>query len=183
MRPRWIVAALLLAAGAGAAFAFRGPLRRLVLGPPPGPQTLVGRAAPELPSLPTLDGQPLRLADRRGRVVLLHFWSYGCTIVDELLPRYDDWQRRLGPRGLAVVGVYTPERAGETSVRQFERLGLDRPSWPLAFDAGLASWPAFHVRDSPTVLLLDRQGRVRSARTGTGIGDAIERDLLGLLER
>lgn len=180
---RWIVAAVVLAAGAAAAFAYRDSLRRRLLGPPPGPETLAGTPAPELPSLPTLDGQPLRLADRRGRPVLLGFWSYGCTISDELLPRFDEWQRRFGPQGLAIAGVYVPEQAGQTRVRQFERLGMERPSWPLAFDAALLSWRPFRVRDSPTVFLIDRQGRVRSVRSGAGIGDAVERDILGALER
>jgi thiol-disulfide isomerase/thioredoxin len=183
MKARWIAAAVVVAACAATAFAFRGSLRWLVLGAPPGPQTLVGQVAPELPALPTLDGQALRLADRRGRVVLLLFWSYGCTIVDELLPRFDNWQRRFGPRGLAVAGVYTPELAGETHVRQLERLGRERPAWPLALDAGLASWGSFRVRDSPTVFVIDREGRVRSVRSGAGIGDAVEQDLRGLLER
>jgi hypothetical protein len=35
------------------------------------------KAAPELPALKTLDGAPLRLGGLRGRVVLLHFWTFG----------------------------------------------------------------------------------------------------------
>jgi hypothetical protein len=38
---------------------------------------LVGQVAPELPALRALDGPPVRLADLRGRVTLLHFWTYG----------------------------------------------------------------------------------------------------------
>jgi thiol-disulfide isomerase/thioredoxin len=181
-RLRWTVAAVLFIALAGAAYVYRDGLRRRLLGPPAGPETLAGEVAPELPSLPTLDRRPLRLADRRGRIVLLGFWSYGCTIADELLPRFDDWQHRFGERGFAVAGVYTPEQVGETRVRQLERLGLERPSWPLAFDAPLLSWKPFRVRDSPTVFVIDREGRVVSARSGAGIGDAVERDILAALD-
>jgi hypothetical protein len=37
---------------------------------------LIGRPAPELPRLDTLDGGPAQLAPLRGRVVLLHFWTF-----------------------------------------------------------------------------------------------------------
>jgi hypothetical protein len=53
--------------------AVQARLRGIAQGP-----SLVGRAAPELPTgSATLDGAPLRLADLRGRVVLLHFWTFG----------------------------------------------------------------------------------------------------------
>jgi len=41
------------------------------------PSRLAGRVAPELPPLRTLDGKRLTLAGLRGRVVLLHFWTFG----------------------------------------------------------------------------------------------------------
>ena len=37
---------------------------------------VVGKPAPELPPLQTLDGKPVQLAALRGRVVLLHFWTF-----------------------------------------------------------------------------------------------------------
>jgi hypothetical protein len=36
-----------------------------------------GKAAPELPKLATLDGARVELAKLRGRVILLHFWTFG----------------------------------------------------------------------------------------------------------
>jgi hypothetical protein len=37
---------------------------------------LVGKRAPELPALATLDGGKVSLAALRGKVVLLHFWTF-----------------------------------------------------------------------------------------------------------
>ena len=36
-----------------------------------------GKPAPELPPLRALDGLPVKLGELRGRVVLLHFWTFG----------------------------------------------------------------------------------------------------------
>ena len=66
---------LLAALGASLiALRFRSEIQAWAYGTS-APQT--GKAAPELPRLKTLDGAPLRLADLRGRVVLLHFWTFG----------------------------------------------------------------------------------------------------------
>ena len=67
---------ILLAALAGSLIAlrFRSEIQAWAYGTS-APAT--GKAAPELPPMKTLDGAALKLADLRGRVVLLHFWTFG----------------------------------------------------------------------------------------------------------
>lgn len=61
-------------------YAERNRVRRWLYGAPPS-ETLVGKAAPELASLhgrcDVLAGPQPSLAALRGRVVLLHFWTFG----------------------------------------------------------------------------------------------------------
>jgi hypothetical protein len=60
------------------ALAFRTEIQIWIAGVEEGVQRRVGRPAPELPrSLRSLEGPELRLAGLRGRVILLHFWTYG----------------------------------------------------------------------------------------------------------
>ena len=47
----------------------------------------------------------MRLADFRGRVVLLNFWATWCAPCQIEMPRFSAWQARYGPEGLQVVGV------------------------------------------------------------------------------
>jgi hypothetical protein len=77
MRPRvFVLTALLLVALV--ALGYRSSLQALAAGVGQGLVAQRGKRAPELPAgLATLDGRPLHLADLRGRVVLLHFWTFG----------------------------------------------------------------------------------------------------------
>jgi hypothetical protein len=71
---RATVALLVVLAMSLVALRFRSNLQAWAYGTS-APAT--GKAAPELPPMKTLDGAPIKLADLRGRVVLLHFWTFG----------------------------------------------------------------------------------------------------------
>src|SRR5438046_7338451 len=68
--------------------------------PPPPP--LAGsnfRTVPEV-ELSTLEGQPFRLSDLRGRVVLLNFWATWCMPCRAEIPEFNAMQRELKAQGL-----------------------------------------------------------------------------------
>src|SRR2546430_15383804 len=66
--------------------------------------------APEFPPQTTwLQGGPLKLADQRGKVLLIDFWDYTCVNCLHTLPYVKEWHRRYGSLGLVVVGVHAPE--------------------------------------------------------------------------
>ncbi len=66
--------------------------------------------APEFPPNVTwLQGGPLKLAELRGRPVLIDFWDYTCVNC-RALPYVSEWHRRYGSLGLTVVGVHAPGR-------------------------------------------------------------------------
>ena len=51
---------------------------RAVMGPAGSPgRTMTGEAMPEFPPGPWVEGPPQRLADLRGKLVLVHFWTFG----------------------------------------------------------------------------------------------------------
>ena len=63
--------------------------------------------------LNTPNGQPLRLAARRGKVTVVEFWTSYCSNCRANLPAYARWQKQFGAQGLTVIGVHTPETAEE----------------------------------------------------------------------
>jgi hypothetical protein len=68
---------LTLLLGALALLPYRSRIQAWIYGVSRGPQRLVGRPAPPLPGfMRTLAGGQIALSDLRGRVVLLHFWTF-----------------------------------------------------------------------------------------------------------
>ena len=55
------------------------------------------------------DGRPRSLADFRGKVVLIDFWTYSCINCLRTLPHVQAWDRMYRKDGLVIVGVHTPE--------------------------------------------------------------------------
>lgn len=134
-------------------------------------------AAPELVGLDGwLNSDPLTLAALRGSVVLLEFWSYSCVNCVRTIPHIRRWRDAFADRGLQVIGVHTPEFARERVRANVEaaaaRLGVD---YPVALDSDRATWRAFGMRAWPTLVLVNRGGRIVLRHEGEGEERAITR--------
>ena len=132
---------------------------------------VLGRA-PELvgvdPWFNTPDGEPLRLAALRDRVVLLEFWTFACVNCQRTLPFLRRMHDQYQP-DFTVVGVHTPEFAFERSVQNVERAvrehGLE---YPVGLDNDFVAWNAYGNRYWPTMYLIDRAGQIRYTQIGEG---------------
>ena len=122
-------------------------------------------------------GRGLRLADLRGKVVLLDFWTSGCVnclhVLDELRPleeRFSDV--------LVVVGVHSPKFAHEAThgsvAAAVRRYGVGHP---VLDDADMATWDAYAARAWPTLVLVDPEGFVVAHLSGEGHADGLARQL------
>ena len=80
------------------------------------------RAAPEITGVTKwLNSEPLRMADLRGKVVLVDFWTHGCINCVRTLPYVTKLYEKYRNKGLVIIGVHTPEFAFE---RQIPRLDV-----------------------------------------------------------
>lgn len=133
--------------------------------------------APEFPARAPdawINSEPLRLADLRGKVVLIDFWTFDCWNCYRSFPWLNDLERRLEPQGLQVVGVHTPEFAHErvraSVVGKVAEFGLRHP---VMMDNDFAYWRAMGNRYWPAFYVIGKRGRVRGAFAGeTHPGDA-----------
>jgi len=116
-----------------------------------------------------LNGPPLAMADQRGKVVVLDFWTFGCVNCLNTLPHVKALHARYRDQGLVVIGVHTPEFAFErepTNVANaVRRLGVD---YPVALDNQFRTWNRWHVDAWPTLVVIDRQGRPVYRHVGEG---------------
>ena len=126
--------------------------------------------APELTGISDwFNSEPLRLADLRGKVVLVDFWTYSCVNCVRTLPHLRAWDREYRDDGLVIVGVHTPEFAFEAepgNVR--EAIGDLGVTWPVALDPDFATWRAYRNQYWPAKYLIDANGDVRDLHIGEG---------------
>ena len=132
---------------------------------------VLGRA-PELvgvdPWLNTRDGEPLRLAALRDRVVLLEFWTFACVNCQPTLPFLRRMHDQYQP-DFTVVGVHSPEFAFERSVQNVERAVRERGiEYPVGLDNDFVAWNVYGNRYWPTMYLIDRAGQIRYTQIGEG---------------
>ena len=126
--------------------------------------------APEFPTgITWLQGGPLKLADLRGRPVLIDFWDYTCINCLHTLPYLKEWHRRYSSLGLAIVGVHAPEFSfahnGDNVRRAVAQQGLE---YAVVLDNDYALWQAYANRYWPAKYLIDREGYLRYTHFGEG---------------
>jgi cytochrome c biogenesis protein CcdA/thiol-disulfide isomerase/thioredoxin len=142
--------------------------------------------APEIRGIETWvntdGGDPLSLAELRGRVVLIDFWTYSCINCLRTLPHLKAWDAAYRDAGLTIVGVHSPEFAFERvpdNVRSaVRRLGV---RYPVALDNDFATWRAYSNLYWPAKYLIDRSGRVRYHHFGEGAYEETEQEIRRLL--
>lgn len=125
-------------------------------------------------ALPLLDGDGTRrLADYRGRWVVVNFFASWCGPCSVEAPLLNDLQRRLAGRG-TIVGIAWNDTTEDT--RDFVREHGVR--YPIVRDVDRAFGDAYDVKGVPETFVLDPRGRVvalsRSELTAEWIARAVE---------
>ncbi len=126
-------------------------------------------------------GNALTLADLRGRVVILDFWTFCCVnclhVLDELRELEEKHRDTV-----VIIGVHSPKFVHEAEhqavVDAVERYEVHHP---VLDDPELATWKSYAVRAWPTLVVIDPEGYVVAQHAGEGHGHALE-TLVGQLE-
>ncbi len=140
------------------------------------------KPAPALSSGQWINSEATTLESLRGRVVLVDFWTFGCFNCRNTLPTLKKFDADLRAKGLTVLGVHTPETDYE---KKFDKIQSAVTSsgikYPVVTDSNGETWRAFNVEAWPTVVILDRQGRIRYTHIGEGAYDVQEKVIRTLL--
>ncbi|MFB6815676.1 NHL domain-containing thioredoxin family protein [Streptomyces sp. NPDC056347] len=119
--------------------------------------------------------QQYTLADLRGRIVVLDFWTFCCVnclhVLDELRELEEKHRDTL-----VIIGVHSPKFVHEADhqavVDAVERYGVHHP---VLDDPELATWKQYAVRAWPTLVVIDPEGYVVAQHAGEGHAHAIEK--------
>lgn len=129
-----------------------------------------------------LNGPPQSLAQLRGKVVLVDFWTYTCINCIHTLPYVERWHEKYHAQGLAVIGVHTPEYPFERSTDKVRdaarRFGL---TYPIAQDNEYATWRAYGNQYWPAFYLIDRSGHIVYRQFGEGDYEKTEAEIEKLI--
>jgi len=139
--------------------------------------------APELTNEVWLnvDG-PLRLADLRGKVVLLEMWTFGCYNCRNVIPSLRDWHNQYADDGLVIIGNHYPEFSREKDLENLKEAIVDLDiSYAVAQDNDGATWRAYDNRFWPALYLIDKNGHIRYTHVGEGAYDKTETAIVALL--
>lgn len=121
----------------------------------------VGAPAPEF-ELTTLDGRPVRLADFRGKPLVLNFFASWCDPCKEEAPVVKAMAAEAAEKGYAVLGVAVQDTR-EDAARFMQEEGL---AFPAAVDLDSKVARAYRVIGPPTTFFIDPEGVIRHVFMG-----------------
>lgn len=137
--------------------------------PPPSPHQLIGQAAPVF-SVKTTAGKEISNASAQKKgVTLLNFFAGDCGYCKKQIPRLEKAVKELDSRKIHLVEV-AQKMGREYTQAELEELlnalGLDPKRTPLAIDMANTMGGAFRVRSFPTLVFLDKEGKVAGVLQG-----------------
>jgi len=124
--------------------------------------------------------KPLTLADLKGKVVLLDFWTYCCINCMHIIPDLKKLETKYS-KELVVIGVHSAkfqnEREAENIRQAILRYEIEHP---VINDSNFAIWQAYGARAWPTLVLIDPEGNIVGSDTGEGHYEILDK-LIGKL--
>lgn len=153
-------------------------------------------AMPKLASLPDLGpapeltndtwlnvDSPLRLADLRGKVVIIEMWTFGCINCQHVVPSLKDWHSKYAGEGLVIIGNHYPEFSYEEDLENLKNaIAENYIQYAVAQDNDGTTWQAYKTHYWPTLYLIDKQGHIRYVHIGEGGYGETEENIKALLE-
>lgn len=139
--------------------------------------------APELTNTVWLNtATSLRLAELRGKVVLLEMWTFDCINCIRTLPYVRSWHDEYAAQGLVVIGNHYPEFNYEADLGNLQAaVARLEVTYPVAQDNDGATWRAYNNRYWPTIYLIDKWGNIRYKHIGEGAYSTTEHNIRELL--
>jgi thiol-disulfide isomerase/thioredoxin len=141
---------------------------------------LIGKEAPEFQKIKGwLNSKPLKLKNLRGKIVLLDFWGTWCGPCIAAIPELTELHEKYSDKGLVIIGIHDDSMDSVKDLeKELEKLTVEhwkgkKILFVLALDGGGncpiegtqqatrgATTAAYGINSFPTMVLIDKQGKV-----------------------
>src|SRR5262245_11117273 len=146
--------------------------------------------ADDRPTAPELDGGiawlntagPIKLADLKGKVVLLDFWTLCCINCIHTLPDLAKLEKKY-PNELVVIGVHSAKFDNEKETKSIRQAILRYEiAHPVVNDAEHKIWNRYQVSSWPTIALIDPEGKFVGNASGEGNLELLDQNIKKLID-
>lgn len=121
----------------------------------------IGEEAPDFRAK-SHEGNNERLAEFRGKVVLLNFWATWCGPCRQEMPELEKLQQQYSAQGFTVLGLNI-----DNQIQDVNAYLKDVPvSFPILFDPKQKISQRYNVSEMPNTVIIDRDGKVRHVHKG-----------------
>ena len=135
------------------------------------------KRAPEF-ELTDSSGKPVRLADFKGKVLLLDFWATWCGPCKTEIPWFVEFAEKYKDQGLAVVGISMDED-GWSVVKPFmEKMEIN---YPVVLGSKRTAYLYGDIDGLPVTFLIDHEQKVAVVHAGLFKKKELERAIQELL--
>jgi thiol-disulfide isomerase/thioredoxin len=129
-----------------------------------------------------INSGPISLAELRGKIVLLDFWTFCCINCHHILPDLAKLEAKYKDE-LVVIGVHSAKFDAERDTENIRRKVAEyRIKHPVVNDANMAIWKRFEVTSWPTLILIDANGHYAGRASGEGNFETVDRAIGELVE-
>jgi len=117
-----------------------------------------GKPAPDF-ELKSIDGKSYKLADLRGKAVLLNFWATWCPPCKIEIPWFIELQKQYADQGLVVVGVAMDDDTNKQKVVS-DFVSQMKIDYPILLGTDQVADQYGGVDALPTTFFIGRDGKI-----------------------